>query len=167
MDTRTYLEACGLWRQNPESALNDPRKNARKRRMTSQLDVTAWPFQTNRRTLCCSHPLLFPQADWSKSPRSHIRTCKENQTDRKKVGQAIYTFEKSTSMSRKKKKKKVYRCSKFNAYCLLRCREHATLIYFTLPTHCDLASRSRSPKRAWGSRASISLPSCQGHFGTR
>ena len=39
-----------------------------------------------------------------------------------------------------------YRCRTFNAYCLLSCREHATLICLHLPTHCNLAPRS--PKRA-------------------
>ena len=43
-------------------------------------------------------------------------------------------------------KKMAYRCRKFNAYCLLSCREHAKLIFlFWRPT----ASRSRSSIRAW------------------
>ena len=50
----------------------------------------------------------------------------------------------SQSHVNKEKEKKAYRCSKFNAYCLLSCREHATLIVLSLPTRCDLASRSRS-----------------------
>ena len=54
------------------------------------------------------------------------------------------------------KVKMAYRCSKFNAYCLHSCREHATMIYLPLPTHCDLASRSRSTKQAWAYRASMS-----------
>ena len=56
---------------------------------------------------------------------------------------------------------KTYCCNKFNADCLLSCREHATLICLPLLTHCDFASRSRSSTRAWAYRASISLPSCQ------
>ena len=40
-----------------------------------------------------------------------------------------------------------YRGSKFNAYCLLTCREQARLIVLLLPTHCDLASRSSSSKQ--------------------
>ena len=42
-----------------------------------------------------------------------------------------------------------YRCSKFNAYCLLSYRGNSQLIVFFFPTCCDLASRSRSSKRAW------------------
>ena len=43
--------------------------------------------------------------------------------------------------------------SKFNAYCLHSCREHATLILLHFPIRCDLASRSL--KRAWADRASF------------
>ena len=41
-----------------------------------------------------------------------------------------------------------YRCDKCNAYYLLRCPDHSTLFLFPLPTHCGLASRPRSSKRA-------------------
>ena len=45
------------------------------------------------------------------------------------------------------KKKKAYRCGKFNAYCLLTCWDNSTPIFFPAKQLCDLASRSRSS--AW------------------
>ena len=51
-----------------------------------------------------------------------------------------------------------YPCSKINAYCLLYCREHATLIVCLFADPLWLyASRSRSSQRAWAYWALISL----------
>ena len=70
-------------------------------------------------------------------------------TKTNKVVKAHKCFQSHGHVKRKKKKKKeAYCCSKFNADYLLSGRDNSTLDVFPQPTHCDLASRSRSSKRA-------------------
>ena len=88
-----------------------------------------------------------------------LKTCAPlNGRGLKQAGQAIYTFAKWRS---RKKWPTDVSCSTLNACLSFSCRNNATLNVCALPTHCDLASRSGSSKRAWASMPCIGLPSCQ------
>ena len=62
--------------------------------------------------------------------------------------QAIKPCKRLQSQGQGYVKQMAYHCSKLNAYCLLSCRA-CNIDFLPLPAHCELASWSRSSKRAW------------------
>ena len=87
-----------------------------------------------------------------------LHLCKQRKAETR-WKQAIRTLAKSRSRSHKKWPTLV---ASLNAYCLLSCREHSTMIWFAFADPlCDLRSRSWSSKRTWAYMETISLPSCQ------
>ena len=81
------------------------------------VNLSRYSAESNARKLKCVGLPLRRRSPFRQS---------QKQCTKQQYGEAIYTFAKSRSRSRKKK---AYRCSKFNAYCLLSYREHAMLIF--------------------------------------